>query len=87
VKTLTFEQNTERAEYTAYSDEVVLGQWESVLAQGHILRVQDPERITDVVVGAIARRNAGASLEAYLETLTELGADALQDVRNALSGV
>lgn len=87
VRTLTFAQDSEREEYTAYSDEVVLGQWEQVLSAGRILRVSDPERITDVVVGALAMTNAGVALEDYLATLTELGENGLRDVREALAGV
>ena len=87
VKTFRFEQGAHAAEYEAYSDEVVLGQWATVLPEGHVLRVEDPERITDVVVGALAIRNAGAKLEDYLATLTKLNAAGIDDVRTALSGL
>lgn len=87
VRTLSFAPREERAEYAAYSDEVVLGQWGSVLPQGHVLRVTDPARITDVVVGALAVRNAGTSLEDYLATLTDLDDAGRDDVRAALSGL
>ncbi|MFT5685021.1 MAG: hypothetical protein ACI8RZ_005967, partial [Myxococcota bacterium] len=87
VKTFRFEQGANAAEYEAYSDEVVLGQWATVLPAGHVLLVEDPERITDVVVGVLALRNAGAELETYLATLTELGATGINDVRTALSGL
>lgn len=87
VKTFRFEQGAHDTEYEAYSDEVVLGQWQRVLPAGHILRVQDPARITDVVVGTLALRNAGTTLDSYLQTLTSLDAAALQDLRSALGGL
>lgn len=69
--------------YQAYSDDVVLEQWRQVLPEGHILRVRDPERIPDVLIGALAIANGRDTLDGYLAKL-----DAGQsDIRAALRGV
>ena len=77
------------ARYHAYSDEVVLGQWQGVLPAGHILKVREPEAIFDVLLGALAVANGRQSAASYLATLRSEGADAarLAAVEQALSGV
>ncbi len=87
VRVLEFEFTPDAAavaeRYRAYSDDVVLEQWQSVLPEGHILRVRDPERIPDVLIGALAIANGRDTLEGYRAKLTG-GAD---EVSAALRGL
>ena len=69
--------------YQAYSDDVVLKQWQSVLPAGHILKVRDPNRIPDVLIGALAIANGRDTLTGYLAKL-ESGQE---DVKMALQGI
>jgi hypothetical protein len=78
-----------KAQYAAYSDEVVLRQWESVLPAGHILRLRDAQNITLVLLGALGIASGRETLASYEAKLHEDGAtaEAIADVRAALQGV
>lgn len=79
-----------RAEhYRAYSDEVVLGQWATVLPEGHILKLKDATRITDVLIGALAIAGGRESKEGYKSKMIAdgLSGEAVEDVMSALSGL
>ena len=75
--------------YNAYSDEVVLGQWRTVIPEGHILKVTDPGAITDVLLGALAVANGREELAGYQAKLTARQVDParVEEVGSALAGV
>lgn len=52
--------------YTNYSDDVILRQWGEVLPQSHILRIEDPKAIIDVMLGALAITGGGRTLDEYI---------------------
>ena len=82
-------ETAKAARYEAYSDEVVLAQWATVLPEGHIIRVRDPAAITDVLIGALAIANGRETLPGYLEKLKEDGADRgrMREVERALKAL
>jgi hypothetical protein len=73
--------------YDAYSDDVVLGQWATVIPKEHILKVGDPKAIIDVLMGALAIANGAIDLPGYMSDLRERETDAerIADVESALS--
>lgn len=75
--------------YARYSDDVVLAAWASVLPKEHILRIDDPNAIVDVLLGALAIANGARDLDAFLGDLALTGADEarLANARNALAGL
>ncbi len=89
--TFTFDPDPEAVaeRYSAYSDEVVLTQWATVLPEGHVLKVRDAAAILDVLPGALAIANGRDTVTGYLEKLVERGADQERqaDVALALAGV
>jgi|GEM_PF-817894 len=66
------------SQYDGYSDEVVLKQWESVLPKAHILRINDPKGILDVMLGVLAIVNGKSDLDGYLRDLQGRGQSALR---------
>ena len=60
------ERATDSPEYANYSDEVILRQWGEVLPQPHILRIEDPKAIIDVMLGALAITGGGRTLDEYI---------------------
>jgi hypothetical protein len=54
------------AAYGQYSDEVILKQWGSVIPPEHILQIEDPKAIIDVMLGALAIVGGGGDLDSYL---------------------
>jgi hypothetical protein len=78
-----------KARYLAYSDEVVLAQWSKVLPPGHILKLNNAERITQVLLGALAISNNRESYDGFRGKLVAEGLDhaAVQDVMSALAGL
>jgi hypothetical protein len=52
--------------YARYSDDVILRQWGEVLPPSHILRIDDPRAIIDVMLGALAITGGGRSLDEYI---------------------
>ncbi len=87
VKVMEFDFSPQAAvvaeRYRAYSDSVVLEQWQAVLPEGHILRVREPARIVDVLIGALALANGRDTLQGYCSKLE----DGREDVAAALKGV
>jgi hypothetical protein len=63
------EKAPDSAEYANYSDEVILRQWGEVLPQSHILRIEDPKAIIDVMLGALAITGGGRTLEQYIHEM------------------
>jgi hypothetical protein len=90
VATFEFRPGAARQEeYAAYSDAVVLAQWEKVLPQGHILKLRDATQITRVLLGALAIANGRETQEGYRSKLASEGLPAreLDDVMSALAGL
>jgi hypothetical protein len=59
--------------YKNYADDVVLGQWATVIPKEHILRVGDPKSIIDVLLGALAIADGKVDLDTYLKDMRDLG--------------
>lgn len=55
--------------YANYQDDVILRQWQSVLPRGHILKIEDPKAIIDVMLGVLAIVGGGADLDTFLADL------------------
>ncbi|MCA9491788.1 MAG: hypothetical protein KC621_17775 [Myxococcales bacterium] len=91
VCTFTFEPNeAARAEqYRAYSDDVVLAQWRSVLPEGRVLVLRDAANITTTLLGALALSNGRADRDTVRARMVEdgLSPEAIEDVMAALSGL
>ncbi len=75
--------------YASYSDDVVLALWGSVIPKDHILRIQDPKSVIDVLMGALAIANGARDLDGFMADLAANGAaeDRLADVRQSLSAL
>jgi hypothetical protein len=75
--------------YAAYSDDVILAQWATVIPKEHILRVGDPKSIIDVLLGALAIADGKVDLDTYLRDMGEMGAteERLHEVERALAGL
>ncbi len=88
-----YDPDAQRAEpvdhYAAYSDDVVLTQWATVIPRERILRVNDPKNIIEVVLGALAIGTGSRDLPAFLADLAErgLGAADVAQVESALTGL
>jgi hypothetical protein len=63
--------SSERSEYAKYADDVILAQWASVIPPEHILKIQDPKAIVDVMLGALALVGGGRDLNTYLSDMRE----------------
>lgn len=55
--------------YGGYDDAKIQKQWASVLPPGHVLLLDDPAGIIDVMVGAIGLQEGKVQLDAYLQAL------------------
>lgn len=51
--------------YALYKDDVVLDQWREVLPEEHILVINNPKAIVDVMIGAIALKEQQRTLDEY----------------------
>lgn len=85
----TGEETSSRDEYAGYRDEVILKQWGEVLPEGHILRIEDPATICDVMLGALSMVAAGHDLNSYISDLQgrEQIAARVGQTRKALEGL
>ena len=52
--------------YDNYSDEVILKQWSSVIPPAHVLQIEDPKAIIDVMLGVLAISSKSRDLDGYL---------------------
>jgi len=75
--------------YRAYDDEVILGQWATVIPREHILRVQDPKSIIEVLMGALGIADGATDLQRFVADLRERGTEAerIADVEAALTNL
>ena len=52
--------------YANYADDVIMRQWQSVLPPAHILKIEDPKAIVDVMLGVLAIVGGGSDLDTFL---------------------
>ena len=64
--------------YAGYDDAVILKQWYSVLPREHVLLLDDPQDIIEVMVGAIGLMEQRTDLDTYLSALDADNPDAAQ---------
>ncbi len=78
-----------RDDYAQYDDEIILGQWNKVLAREHILPIEDPASIVDVMLGALAIKKGSADLATYTEHMKQRGCgeERIAQVTGALAGL
>ncbi len=57
--------------YANYQDDVIIRQWSGVISPEHVLRIEDPKSIIDVMLGALALVGGGRELDGYLEEMAE----------------
>ena len=55
--------------YANYDDAVIRKQWEAVLPDGHLLSIDDPQDIIEVMVGAVGLTEEKTDLDGYLSAL------------------
>lgn len=55
--------------YANYQDDVILKQWAEVIPESHILRIEDPAAIVDVMLGALALVGGASDLDDFLNEL------------------
>lgn len=55
--------------YANYDDAVIRNAWDEVLEEGHLLGIEDPQDIIEVMVGAIGLTEQKTDLEGYLSAL------------------
>lgn len=77
------------AQYANYSDEVVLARWAEVLPPGHVLKLRDATRISEVLLGALGIANGRETLAGYRARLAAEGRSEaeIDDVCGALAGL
>lgn len=63
---------TDDAIYAGYDDQTIRNQWETVIPPDHILLIENPKAIVDVILGALAVMN-GFSLDTYILHLEDRG--------------
>jgi hypothetical protein len=75
--------------YLNYSDDVVLTQWASVIPREHIIRVNDPAAIVDVLLGALAIADGKVDLDTYVTHMAEFGSSTARvaEVTTSLAGL
>ena len=57
--------------YANYQDDVIIRQWSGVISAEHVLRIEDPKSIIDVMLGALALVGGGRDLNGYLQEMAE----------------
>ncbi len=75
--------------YSSYGDEVIRGQWQSVIPNEHIFTLDDPKAIIDVTLGALAVVAAGQPLGDFLEDMRRRrqSEERIEEVGRALEGL
>ncbi|MCE9597143.1 MAG: hypothetical protein K8S54_04170 [Spirochaetia bacterium] len=78
----------EKATYAAYDDSVIRNQWATVLQAERILPIEDPARILDVMLGAMAITEGKSNLDDFLHGLkASHTTHDLNQIRIALEGL
>lgn len=72
------QSTSENPLYANYQDDVIIRQWAGVISPEHILRIEDPKSIIDVMLGALALTGGQRDLDGYLRDMQERGQ---QDLR------
>lgn len=80
-------KDPQKDQYAQYADDVILAQWATVLGQDHILRIEDPKSIIDVLLGALALAEGARDLDGYLADMRqrEAGEARIAQVQETLS--
>jgi hypothetical protein len=80
--------------YAQYDERLILKQWEGVLPRDHILLLDDPQDIIEVIVGAIGLMEQRTDLDSYLAALEKAESGAGQraasrraQIGNAIGGL
>jgi hypothetical protein len=75
--------------YAQYSDSVILEQWATVIPREHILRIEDPKAIIDVLLGTLSIASGARDLETYLADLRqrESSAERITQITESLSAL
>ena len=67
------DQNFQREEYGAYSDETIKQQWSEVLPDENLLLIENPKAIVDVMLGTLALVEGTRDLDGYLADMLARG--------------
>jgi hypothetical protein len=75
--------------YSRYSDDIILKQWASVIPPEHILMLEDPKAIVDVLLGALAILEGTRKLDGYLADMKSRNQteERIQQTERALRGL
>lgn len=75
-----------RDQYAGYDDELIKRQWASVIPPEHILLLEDPRAIVDVMLGALGIASGKTNLEGYADSMRarQQGAERIQTTLQAL---
>lgn len=75
--------------YALYKDDVILAQWAKVIPPNHILHLESPRAVVDVLLGALAIASGATDLDGYVADLAARGqtAERRAVVARALTGV
>lgn len=75
--------------YSRYSDDIILKQWASVIPPEHILMLEDPKAIVDVLLGALAILEGTRKLDGYLADMRSRNQteERIQQTERALRGL
>ena len=57
--------------YANYQDDVIIRQWAGVISPEHVLRIEDPKSIIDVMLGALALVGGQRDLPGYLQDMRD----------------
>jgi len=71
-----------RDPYANYKDEVILDKWRALLPDSHILRIQDPKTIVEVMAGVLAVTEGGSTVG---EFIASMGRQCLQPLQTAMA--
>jgi len=75
--------------YTGYADETIKARWAELVGEDHILLLEDPKGIVDVMLGALSLVEGTRDLDAYLVDMKGREQTALRQAqtRRALAGL
>jgi uncharacterized protein YfaP (DUF2135 family) len=67
------DQNYQREEYDAYSDETIKNQWSSVIPPENLLLIEKPKAIVDAMLGVLSIVEGTRTLDGYLSDMLDRG--------------
>jgi len=73
--------------YDSVVDQQMVSKWESVLGSEHVLHLEDPKAVVDLILGAIALCSRARSLVDYLRDMQDRGQEEkrIGDIQTALN--